>query len=201
MGGDGSGRHWRWDEKATTDSMRSFDIRRWAREGLLVSGHTFGWQWSRDGEQVASINVDVKAGAVQLRYRAKQAGEDWQDMNYTVRLLSQPCHLGGMRQWFECPARGCRKRVAILYGGQVFACRHCHQLVYPSQREENWQRAFSKVERLRAKLNWKNEEDEYLLGKPKGMHRTTFQNLVHELHTTQSLTHASLDAWLGRIKA
>jgi hypothetical protein len=147
MGGVGSGRHWRWDEKATTESMRSFDIRRWAREGLLVSGHTFGWQWSRDGKQVASINVDVQAGAVQLRYRARQSGEDWQDMNYAVRLLSQPCHLGGVRQWFECPAQGCGKRVAILYGGKVFACRHCHQLVYPSQREEDWQRAFTKVEK------------------------------------------------------
>lgn len=175
MGGIGSGRYWRWDEKSTTDDMRSFDIRRWAREGLLVSGHTFGWQWSRLGEQVASINVDVQAGAVQLRYRARQSGEDWQDMNYAVRLLSQPCHLGGVRQWFECPARGCGRRVAILYGGQVFACRHCHQLVYPSQREENWQTNKRRAEAIEEKLG--NGSDDFELVRPKGMHSQTFELL------------------------
>ncbi len=188
MGGVGSGRHWRWDEKPTTDSMRSFDIRRWAREGLLVPGHTFGWQWSRDGEQVASINVDVKAGTVQLRYRSRQAGEDWQDMNYTVRLLSQPCQLGGARQWFECPARGCGKRVAILYGGQVFACRHCHQLVYPSQREEDWQRAWRQAESLRNELS----PDGCALERPKGMHVRTFDKLYCKLERLDAKAVAGL---------
>ncbi|PHO03022.1 hypothetical protein CSC82_13945 [Rhodobacteraceae bacterium 4F10] len=161
--------------------MRSFDIRRWAREGLLAPGHTFGWQWSRDGEKVASINVDVKAGAVQLRYRSRQAGEDWQDMNYTVRLLSQPCHLGGVRKWFECPARGCGKRVAILYGGQLFACRNCHQLVYPSQRQQSWQRMFSRAQRIKAKLGWHDEHSALFRKKPKGMHQRIFDNQIAEL--------------------
>jgi hypothetical protein len=31
---------------------------------------------------------------------------------------------------------GCGQRVAILYGGDIFACRHCYQLAYPSAREE-----------------------------------------------------------------
>jgi hypothetical protein len=28
---------------------------------------------------------------------------------------------------FICPAAGCGRRVAILYGGGNFACRHCYQ--------------------------------------------------------------------------
>ncbi|WP_299084369.1 hypothetical protein [uncultured Ruegeria sp.] len=127
------------------------------------------------------MSADVKAGAVQLRYRSRQAGEDWQDMNYTVRLLSQPCHLGGVRQWFECPARGCGKRVAILYGGQVFACRHCHQLVYPSQRQPKWQRVLEKAARIRTRLDCERVFDGCGLAKPKGMHEKTYRKLLEEL--------------------
>lgn len=45
------------------------------------------------------------------------------------------CHLGGQRPWFLCPTRGCGRRIANLYGGAIFACRHCYRLAYPSQRE------------------------------------------------------------------
>jgi hypothetical protein len=38
--------------------------------------------------------------------------------------------------WFICPAVGCGRCVAILYGGGIFACRHCYRLAYASSREE-----------------------------------------------------------------
>ena len=37
---------------------------------------------------------------------------------------------------FICPAAGCGRRVAILYRGGIFACRHCYRLAYASSRED-----------------------------------------------------------------
>ena len=47
------------------------------------------------------------------------------DEHYAVRIVRTVCNLGGSRAWFICPAVGCGRRVAILYGGGIFACRHC----------------------------------------------------------------------------
>ncbi|MDH5694857.1 MAG: hypothetical protein OEZ47_17305 [Gammaproteobacteria bacterium] len=124
MGGIGSGRHSRLSWKDTTDDYRSLDIRRLKRDGLLEPEQRFGWQWSRLGSVIASINIHTKSGEIILSYRQRNTEEtEWQDEKYSVYLDYTPCHLGGERPWFLCPARGCGKRVAILYGGAIFACR------------------------------------------------------------------------------
>lgn len=68
-------------------------------------------------------------------------GADWQDMNDRVRLDRTSCHYAGERAWFRCPVRVCGRRVAILYGGKVFAYRKCYDLASPSQREDASDRA------------------------------------------------------------
>jgi hypothetical protein len=65
-----------------------------------------------------------------------------------------PCNLGGWRAWFICPAVGCGRRVAILYGGGIFACRHCYRLADASSREDAGGRATRRADRLRARLGW-----------------------------------------------
>jgi hypothetical protein len=42
--------------KDTTSAYRQLDVRRWQRDGLLVPGRRFSWQWSRDGEVIAWIH-------------------------------------------------------------------------------------------------------------------------------------------------
>jgi len=124
MGGYGSGRRWHFSAKDTTSDYRALDVRRWKRDGLLTPGNAFGWQWSRHGEVVASIRVRAEERRVMLIYRQRNRGDDeWQDENYPVYLDWTECHLGGQRPWFICPARGCGRRVALLYGGGIFACR------------------------------------------------------------------------------
>lgn len=181
MGGMGSGRHWRWGEKSTTDSFRQLDVRRWARDGYLAPGASFRWRWQIEGETVASINVRVETERAWLRYKVRDAGDEWEDMNYAVRLLSQPCHLGGKRQWFECPARGCNKRAAILYGGRVFACRICHDLAYPSQREKKFLRAQRRADKVKRSIGWETGCYAGYGPKPKHMHWKTFGRLVDEI--------------------
>ncbi len=78
------------------------------------------------------------------------------------------------------PLSGCRRRVAILYGGVIFACRHCYRLAYPSQREADYDRLARRADKTRVRLGW---EPDTLNGdgpKPKGMHWQTFERLVEQ---------------------
>ena len=180
MGGMGSGRRWHFGASDTTDDDRFIDVRRWRRDGLLTPHQSFGWQWSRHGEVVASIRVRTELDRVILTYRHRSGGSDWKDKSYPVYLDWTACHLGGQRPWFLCPAHGCGRRVAILYGGAIFACRHCYRLAYPSQRETNDDRAARRADRIRKRLGW---EPGILNGnglKPKGMHWRTFERLTAE---------------------
>jgi hypothetical protein len=181
MGGMGSGRHHHWGAKHTTADYRSIDVRRWAREGMLEPGQRFTWQWSFEGERVASIVVQAEHGRVRLIYRSRDYGDEWESLDYPVRLLSQPCHYGGHRNWFACPARGCGRRVAKLYGGRIFACRQCYDLAYPSQREAGYQRSQRRAEKIRARLGWPSGSCSDYGTKPKGMHWRTYERLVGEL--------------------
>lgn len=157
--------------------MRPLDIRRLQRDGLLIPGRSFGWHWTRNGEEVASIQMRTEADRVILNYRSRSNGGEWLPMEYPVYLEWTGCNLGGRRAWFLCPARGCGRRVAILYGGSVFACRHCHKLAYECQRETDDYRAMRRVDTIRRRLGWAAGIANPAGGKPKGMHWKTFWRL------------------------
>lgn len=195
MGGFGSGRGQ--GGKDTTSEMRALDVRRLQRDGLLTPGRSFNWQWSINGEKVADINIRTETDRVILNYRSRSSGGEWQPMEYPVTLEWTPCHLGGRRAWFHCPARGCGLRVAILFGGSIFACRHCHRLAYASQRERADDRATRRADRLREKLKW---EPGILNGdgdKPKGMHWRTFERLKSEHDAFANASWISMAERLG----
>jgi hypothetical protein len=195
MGGYSSGRR---GGKRITNDMLALDIRKIQRAGRLTPGQSFGWQWTRGGEKIASITMHSAADRVTLTYRNRSYGEDWQDMNYPVRLTWTACHYGGHRAWWLCPAVGCGRRVAVLYGGKVYACRHCHKLAYGTQREQPHDRASSRADKLRNRLGWEAGILNDNGGKPKGMHWCTFKRLEarHDALVNQSL--AGMRAKLGR---
>lgn len=176
---------------------RQLDVRRWQRDGLLAPGRSFGWYWSRRGEITASIRVTTEPDRVVLDYRHRRAGMDWQDERYPVQLEWTPCHFGGKRAWFHCPALGCERRVAILYGGAIFACRPCYRLAYPSQREADFDRLARKADRIRERLDWEPGIFNGSGWKPKGMHWRTFERLraEHDRLVEQALRAA--DRMLG----
>ncbi len=207
MGGWGSGRGRRFGTKDTTDDYRSIDVRHWQRDGLLTPGQAFGWNWSRDGESIASIQVRTEPNRVFLMYRHRSGNEEWKDKSYPVLLSRTSCNLGGERPWFICPADGCGRRVAILYIHNIFACRHCLQLAYSSQREPRDERASRRADKLREKLEW---EPGILNGKgwkPKGMHWRTYERLTaeHDAFVAVSLAgiahrlHVSKESVLNRV--
>lgn len=177
MGGFGSGRK---SVKQTTDDMWRLDVRCLARGGYLKPGMAFGWQWQSSGETIASINLTVEVGRVWLRYKQRERGEAWQDMCYPVSLDMTPCHMGGERVWWRCPTLGCGRRAAVLYGGRMYACRHCLRLAYRCQREEDHDRATRRADTLRDRLGWSAGILSGSGVKPKGMHSRTFQKLCEE---------------------
>lgn len=192
MGGYGSGG---WSSKNTTSAYLQLDIRRLRRKGFLRPGN-HSLQWSQNGEQVGSIGFEAEHDHVVLRYKTRSNDGDWESKEYFVHLDYTACNYGGSRAWFLCPARGCLRRVAVLYGGAIFACRHCHQLVYQSQRDTTHSRALRRSQAIIEKLG-----GEYVNGlpnKPKGMHWKTYSALVARYEHAQA---GSWSPWLLRMLA
>lgn len=177
MGGMGSGRSWYGYRKKTTEDYHAIDVRYWYRQGLLIPKTSFTYRWFCNERNTGSICVCTKTDRVVLSYRYPVAGDDWQEKEYPVLLDWTPNHFGGKRPWFLCPAQGCGRRVAILYGGTMFACRHCYRLAYPSQRETKYNRAERQANKIREKLGWESGVLTPIGSKPKGMHWETFIRL------------------------
>jgi hypothetical protein len=163
----------------------------WA--GLLTAGNSSSWQWTCNDEVMATISLWVTAAdRVRLDYRNRSArhnGGEWEPMQYTVLLDWTPCAFGGRRVWWRCPAVGCGRRVAVLHGGRVFACRQCDRLAYRCQREADDDRATRRADTIRRRLGW---EVGILNGnglKPKGMHWRTFERLQaeHDAHVNAAM--------------
>lgn len=203
MGGFGSGRH---GGGRCTDDLRPLDVCRINRAGLLTPGRWFNWQWTCNGEVTATIGLRVEADRVVLDYRNQNRhhnGGEWEPMNYAVRLDWTECGFGARRVWWRCPAVGCGRRVAVLQGGQVFACRQCNRRAYRSQREADDDRATRRADTIRRRLGW---EAGILNGnglKPKGMHWRTFERMQgqHDAHVNAALAGmaAKLGLLLGRL--
>ena len=166
----------RWSSKNTTSSFRGLDVRWLLRRGHLQPGRRFSLQWTRNDEPNGSIGGHTEMDRIVLSYSQRERGEAWQPVEYPVWLDWTPCHYGGQRVWFLCPARGCGRRVAVLYGGVVFACRYCLQLAYESQREQPYQRALSRAQKIYIRLGRTSSMDS-VPGKPKGMHWRTYRRL------------------------
>ena len=199
MGGIGSGRRHQ-GGRSTTSDMRPLDIRKLQRDGLLTPGRAFGWQWTVNGNEVASIQMRTEADRVILNYRSRSNGGEWQLMEYPVYLEWTGLHFGGRRAWFLCPARGCGRRVAILFGGSIFACRHCHKLAYECQRETDADRAMRRADTIRRRLGWGAGIANLEGGKPKGMHWKTFERLKAEHDAFTNASWAGMAERLGLLK-
>lgn len=140
MGGFGSGR---WQQgKSTTDDYPQIDVRHLQRDGLLEPGHLFCQHWKGNDGCIEDIKIHAEIDMLTLIYKHKFSNENWKEEQFSLYLDWTACNFGGKRAWFLCS--GCWRRVAILYGGDNFACRRCFGLSYPSQREAPFIRAIRK---------------------------------------------------------
>jgi hypothetical protein len=177
MGGRGSGRHWGCQTKGRAEQCPALDVRRLHRDGLLRPGQSYPYHWSRNGERAASIGITTMEDQIVLSYQRSVAGGEWQSEQFPVLLEWLPCNYGGQRAWFRCPASGCGRRVAILYGNGIFACRHCHRLAYSSQRIQTWDRALRRAQAIRQRLGGTANMYDPFPERPRSMHLPTYFEL------------------------
>lgn len=194
MGNFNSGRH---GGKRTTQGRNHLDVRRLQRDGLLLPGTRFESTWTRNGQANGGIRVWVNADRVRLIYR--HGGDTGQDMDYPVMLSRTPCHYGGERVWWLCPC--CGKRVAILYSGKVFSCRHCQQLAYASDRVAKSDKPYRRANKVRARLGWGGGVASPMGDKPKGMHWTTYLRLLTQLNQHSLAAIQGADVLVQRLMA
>jgi hypothetical protein len=138
------------------------------RRGLLRPGcMNFGswrWTWSATDEEAGRVGYRFDENLLHLSYTANGEAR-----THSIVVARTPCHFGGSRPWFRCPACGCR--VAVLYHRQGrFGCRRCQRIAYLSQSDDAMDRAWRKQRKVEARLgpDW---------AKPKGMHATTYKRL------------------------
>lgn len=178
MGGYGSGNWHRYNSKTTTESQHMIDIRWMKKHGKLVSGATGLLSWARRGKESGSARYRLKSDRLILEYQSNQNGGEWENIEDQIFFEWTPCNYGRRRQWFLCP--DCSKRVAVIYGGKYFRCRHCHNLTYSSQQESKPDRLMRKTRKIRTRLGASNDLTKPILFKPKNMHQKTFDRLRRE---------------------
>ena len=157
------------------------NVNDWHRRGYLEPGISFCWGWTHDGERSGSISVLSGGTGVSISYRVK-AGDEWRDVSQHVTVESTPCHLGGTRPWFTCPACGGRSGVLFLRSGR-FACRKCQPIAYRSQSGSETERLCAMFHKLGAQLD---------VGKPKWQRWVTFERLCDRYEAVSTRLDASL---------
>jgi len=167
------------------EASRSIDVSRLQKAGCLRPGWSGGWQWTRDGETVASINLRTEADCVHLSYTVQVDGGPWENVVEVVRIARVPCRFGGSRPYFICPGVvdgiACGRRMAKLYcAGRYFLCRHCYRLAHASQSEDAGQRALRRASKIRERLGGKPDTDAPFPEKPPGMRRSTYERLQNQ---------------------
>ena len=172
MGGWGSGG----GRNATkTTDLRKIDLADLKRLNLLrpMGRRMLNWSWN--GEEVASIQLEYQHSALSLIYRVRNANENWTSINEKVPLARTRQNFGGERIWFECLS--CRRRCRVIYGGEYFRCRICYQATYSSQYENKMDRLLSQAQDVRMKLGGSGSLDEPFPKKLKWMRWKTYDRL------------------------
>jgi hypothetical protein len=202
MGGFGSGRPS--GSRNTVEACCSIDVNRLQKAGCLRPAWWGGWQWTRDGEKVASINLRTQSDRLHLSYRVSIGGGKWEDVEETVRIVRVPCRFGGARPYFICPGAvngiSCGRRVAKLHAaGRYFLCRHCYRLAHASQSESGWDRALRRANKIRQRLGGEPGMAATFPKKPKGMHRRTYDRLQENVYEAEMLANERLAFIVARL--
>ena len=203
MGGFGSGRP-SGSGRDKVESSRSIDVNKLHKAGCLRAGSVGGWQWTRDGERVASINLSAEADRLHLSYRVRISGVEWEDVTETVRIVRVACRFGGARPYFICPGAvngiACGRRVAKLHGpGRYFLCRHCYRLTYASQSEDRWDRALRRANKHRRRIGGEPGMLSNVPERPKGMWHRSYQRHLSEIFLAEDAAQERLVLLAARL--
>ncbi|MHC4855681.1 MAG: hypothetical protein ACYS72_04690 [Planctomycetota bacterium] len=168
MGGFGSGA---WADvmtrKVHTGLCRSISVKTLKKMGVFddSSDQVVSIRWVNElGDDAGGVNItpQVSGNGNKRSLRLENGGCVTGGGSFVtvtrqvIPITTTPCHFGGVRHWFLCPASVdgvlCENRVGKLYlppGGSVFACRHCYDLTYEScQKSHKYDRVADHLEGL-----------------------------------------------------
>lgn len=143
-----------YDKKNTVEDYPKYlSIFNLKRDGFLEKWDYFKSgisRWTRNWETNGSIDFILSKGETEgnLRVTFTQTKRDtWEktDHDYTIRLVSTPCHLWGRRWWFICPCKLNRCWKLYLQGNGIFASRKALNLSYESRNMSYSGRILQKV--------------------------------------------------------
>ena len=84
------------------------------------------------------------------------------------------------------PVSRCGRRVAVLFGGKRFLCRHCHGIAYAVENEDAISRLLRRSNKLRERVKAKAGMAYPVTFKPKGMHQKTFDRIRWEIQELEA---------------
>ena len=89
----------------------------------------------------------------------------------------------------------------MLYGlGKYFLCRHCYDLVYESQRENEMHRALRRAQKIREGLGGSANMMKPFPEKPKGMHHDIYMRMYWEHHEAEMEQLTRMREWLDKME-
>lgn len=166
------------------------DVRKLARDGVLMPESVTTWRWSNG--LVATMRAHDHELVLSYRYTFNN-GE--RDIEARVALERMPCPYGGSRTWFGCPR--CHRRVAILYLWGWPGCRTCTRMAYPSQSEDAMGRSWRRTRKIETKLAGGAGEWNYR--RPKGMRKSTFERLREAYWREEEIRDHALVEFMARM--
>ena len=124
MGGFGSGRRGG-SGRTMVEACRSIDVNQLHRKGCLRAGWMGGWQWTRNGEKVGSINLRAEHDRLHLTYCVRVGGGNGRTWPRPSTSSACPAASAG-RGRISLSRRGegiaCGRRVAKLQGRGAISC-------------------------------------------------------------------------------
>ena len=183
--------------KDTVESKKELSVFSLKRLGMLRPGYSglLTWTSCRTGEDRGSINIKTSDYRLDLNYRSRSYGRDWETVEDTIFLTETSPNYGGKRTWFLCPS--CNSRRGKLYGGKYFRCRGCLDLCYQTQLEDESTRLMSAMYRIRHRLRDYNGLDHWFPEKPKGMRWKTYNTLYERYKALNGHMNLALARRLG----
>lgn len=181
MGGFGSGRASS-GGRTTTESCLSLDVNQLNTAGVFSPNWSGGWHWLRGTERIASISMRGGRDLITLSYRWRANDADWQAVEEPISILWKDCRYGGQRPYFVCPGvlNGvvCARYVVKLYcAGRYYFCQHCYRLTYASRKEDRFDRALRKANKVRRRLGGEPGMSSIWPTRPRGMWHRTYSRL------------------------
>ncbi|MEO0542911.1 MAG: hypothetical protein AAFY99_03735 [Pseudomonadota bacterium] len=179
MGGYGSG-GWNATGRPTTAEVPRIDVNCLNKAGALRRGFKGTLSWPLDDGGHEAVPIDTQSNRIFFLTSGPRLA-----LAEEVAITWEPCRFGGQRPFFVCP--NCGERTLHLYHHGHFACRKCHALSYPSQRERESDRAQRRANKIRIRMGgepgWHRVPD-----RPKGMHQSTYGKLIKKITDADRIT-------------